>query len=255
MIYILKVGASIVLPPGIFFVIFFVISAYCIHIQQKKLAAIIAGVTLVFYLLSTGFVAEHLMGWLESAYDPPVSLETEGADGIIMLGGGAYPDVPDYDGMGALAAGPASRMLTVIRIENDLGVPVLFSGGQVYADSGKEAEIAKRNLMSFGVPEERIIVEGNSLNTNQNARYSAQLLKEHGITHPVLVTSAFHMRRSVLNFKQMGVDVIPYPTDYHASKEHVFHYTKLRPSASALVDSVTVMQETLRTIITYVLKF
>ena len=250
MIYILKVGASIVLPPGIFFVIFFVISAYCIHIQQKKLAAVIAGVTLVFYLLSTGFVAEHLMGWLESAYDPPVSLETEGADGIIMLGGGAYSDTPDVDGTGTLCASPASRLLTAVRLQRQLGVPILLSGGQVYEDTGAEAKIAKRVLMSLGVPEEKILTETKSINTSQNARFSAEILRENGLSHPILVTSAFHMKRSVLNFQKQGVAVEPFPTDYLVAHHPVFHYTKLRPQTEALLDNVTVLQETLRTFVT-----
>ena len=42
----------------------------------------------------------------------------------------------------------------------------------------------------------------------------------------------------------------PFPTDYMVAHHPVFHYTKLRPQTEALLDNVTVLQETLRTFVT-----
>ena len=187
------------------------------------------------------------MGWLESAYQPP---ERPAGDVIIMLGGGAYSDTPDVDGTGTLCASPASRLLTAVRLQRQLDVPILLSGGQVYEDTGAEAKIAKRVLMSLGVPEEKILTETKSINTSQNAGFSAEILRENGLSHPILVTSAFHMKCSVLNFQKQGVAVEPFPTDYLVAYHPVFHYTKLRPQTEALLDNVTVLQETLRTFVT-----
>lgn len=248
MVYLLKFGASWVLPPGIFILAFWGIAWYCWKKKnEKQLAAVIAGLTTVFYLLCTGLVAERFMIGLESAYAPPS--EPQG-DVIIMLGGGAMSDSPDVDGIGALCASPANRLLTAVRLQRKLHVPILLSGGQVYSDTGAEAKIASRILMSLGVAPEDILVETKSINTTQNARFSAEILREHGFQHPILVTSAFHMNRSVLNFEKQGIEVVPYPTDYQVSHHPVFHYTKLRPQTEALLDNVTVFQETLRTFVT-----
>ena len=109
MVYLLKFGASWVLPPGIFIVIFLGIAWFAWRVRgEKDLAAVIVGVTLVFYLFCTGFVAEKLMGRLESVYEPP---ETPHGDVIVMLGGGAMPDSPDVDGVGSLCGSPANRLL------------------------------------------------------------------------------------------------------------------------------------------------
>ena len=233
MVYLLKFGASWVLPPGIFILALFVLSWWLFKKRgEKRAAAVLFALTFAFYLLCTGFVAEKTMGWLESAYQPP---EQASGDVIIMLGGGAYSDTPDVDGTGTLCASPASRLLTA---------------GQVYEDTGAEAKIAKRVLMSLGVPEEKILTETKSINTSQNARFSAEILRENGLSHPILVTSAFHMKRSVLNFQKQGVAVEPFPTDYLVAHHPVFHYTKLRPQTEALLDNVTVLQETLRTFVT-----
>ena len=248
MVYFLKFGASWVLPPGIFILALFVLAWWLWKKRgEKRAAAVLFALTFAFYLLCTGFVAEKTMGWLESAYQPP---ERPAGDVIIMLGGGAYSDTPDVDGTGTLCASPASRLLTAVRLQRQLGVPILLSGGQVYEDTGAEAKIARRMLIDLGVPEEQILVETRSVNTTQNARYSAEILRAQDLTQPILVTSAFHMKRAVLNFKKQGIDVVPYPADYQVTHHPVFHYTKLRPQTEALLDNVTVLQETLRTLVT-----
>lgn len=248
MVYFLKFGASWLLPPGIFIVALFALAWYAWKRRgERRIAALLFALTFVFYLLCTSVVAERTLGWLEQAYLPPAE---PAGDVIIMLGGGAMPDSPDVDGVGALCSSPANRLLTAVRLQRKLGVPILLSGGQVYEDTGAEAKIARRILIDLGVPESKILVETRSINTTQNARYSADILRAQGLTQPILVTSAFHMKRAVLNFKKQGIDVVPYPADYQVTHHPVFHYTKLRPQTEALLNNVTVLQETLRTLVT-----
>ena len=249
MIYLLKFGASWILPPGIFIILFAALSIYLIKFSGK-LACAVGVVTLTFYLLCTGLVAERFMGHLEKSYLPPERLEETGADVIIVLGGGAISDVRDVDGSGTLCASPSSRLLTAVRLQKILDIPILLSGGQVYSDSGAEALIAERILKSLGVPDEKILIETKSVNTTQNAIFSAEILRQKNFSRPMLVTSAFHMKRAVLNFSRQNIEVIPYPTDYTVSHNPKFRYTKLRPQAEALLLNVTVLQEVLRTAVT-----
>ena len=251
LVYLLKFGASWILPPGIFIVLFFLIAGYCLRVRHDpKTAAMIAALTFIFYLFSISFIAEKMIGSLESVYKPPEDINNVDADVIIMLGGGALPDMPDIDGEGTLCSSPANRLLTAVRLQRLLHVPILLSGGQVYSDTGAEAKIASRVLKSLGVEDKDIIMETRSINTTQNAKFSAEILQERNLHKPILVTSAFHMRRSVLNFEQQGIKVIPYPTDYMVTHSPVFHYTKLRPQSEALLFNVMVLQETLRTFVT-----
>ena len=207
MVYLLKFGASWILPPGIFIILMFVLVAKLFRIS-RKLSVTVLVFTLIFYLLCTSLVAEKLMGWLEEMHTPPAQVETSGADIIVLLGGGAISQVPDVDGVGALCASPANRLLTAVRLQKMLNVPILVSGGQVYSDSGAEAEISARVLKSLGVPEDKIITETKSINTTQNARYSAKILRDNGFKKPLLVTSAFHMNRAMLNFNRILLSCI-----------------------------------------------
>ena len=253
MVYLLKFGAAWVLPPGIFILLMLALAAKLFKIDKKLSIVVFLG-TVIFYLLCTSLVAEKLMGWLEEIYKPPAQIETSGADVIVLLGGGAISQVPDVDGVGALCASPANRLLTAVRLQKILNVPILISGGQTYSDSGAEAEISARVLKSLGVPEDKILTETKSVNTTQNAQYSAEILHDKKLKKPVLVTSAFHMNRAMLNFKLCNFEPIAYPTDFTVAHNPTFHYTKLRPQAEALLLNVTVMQEVLRTFVTEIFK-
>ena len=237
------------MPPGIFVLLMLALAAKLFRIDRKLSLIVLIG-TAIFYLLCTSLVAEKFMGWLEEIYRPPAQVETSGADVIVLLGGGAISQVPDVDGVGALCASPANRLLTAVRLQKILNVPILISGGQTYSDSGAEAEISARVLKSLGVAENKILTETKSVNTTQNARYSAKILQEKNLSRPLLVTSAFHMRRAMLNFKIQQLEPIAYPTDFTVTHNPTFHYTKLRPRAEALLLNVTVMQEILRTWVT-----
>lgn len=248
MIEFLKFGASWILPPGIFFLMLLFLAYCCRRRRQKRLAVIISSVTLLFYLASTSYIAGGLIGSLEDAYEPPDSPPK--ADVIIVLGGGATSDTKDVTGTGTLCSIPASRLLTAVRLQKKLDIPIIVSGGQIYEDSGREADIARRVLKELGVSEDMIILENKSLNTTQNAQYTANILKSRNFTHPLVVTSAFHMKRAVANFEKLGIDVIPYPCDYMVNKERVFHLNRLAPSSQALEFTAIYMQENLRTFVT-----
>ena len=121
----------------------------------------------------------------------------------------------------------------------------------MFEDSGSEAETARRNLLGLGVPDQDIILETESRTTGENAKYTALFLKERGFKRPLLVTSAYHMQRSVLNFEKYGVPVTPFPAGYRTNAEpRRFHYMWLAPAASALDDSVCVIREELRYFVT-----
>lgn len=249
MVYLLKFGASWILPPGLFIILLLILTV-CLLKFNVRLSMLAGLWTIIFYLSCTGLVAEKTMGWLEQKFPVPTQAEISQGDIIVMLGGGAIQDVEDIDGVGTLCASPASRLLTAVRLQKNLNLPILLSGGQVYSDSGAEAVIAGRILQSLGVPENKILLETKSVNTTQNAVFSAEILRDNNFSRPIIVTSAFHMNRAVLNFSRQGFNVIPCPTDFLVPRNPVFHYTKLRPQAEALLLNVTVMQEVLRTFVT-----
>lgn len=231
--------STFLFPPGIFVVALFLLCIF-LYKSQRTLAKVIGLFTLVFYLCTISFVSDRLIGSLEGKYQVPG--EARG-DVIIMLGGGATLDTPNVHGLGHLSGFAANRLLTCAQLYQMLHIPIIVSGGKVLETTGSEADIAKVILIGLGVPAEKIIVENQSLNTTENAQYTKELMEQYHFQQPILVTSAFHMERSVLQFNKVQLAVLPYPTDYQTNVEHKFQPHQLWPSASALVDNSLALKE------------
>ena len=80
---------------------------------------------------------------------------------------------------------------------------------------GQEAtQPVARFLMDAGVAKERLILEGESRNTYENAVFTRDLVKPAPGERWYLVTSAYHMPRAMGLFRKVGFDVVAYPVDY-----------------------------------------
>lgn len=85
----------------------------------------------------------------------------------------------------------------------------LLSGGDgnLTQNGLDEARVLARQLQDWGIDPARLIIEDRSRNTRENAIESAAILKREGWTRALLVTSAFHMPRSLGCFRAVGLDV------------------------------------------------
>jgi len=240
LIYFIKfLYSTFLFPPGSIIIALLLLSLY-LHRKHCGSAKIAFIFTFAFYLTTIPLVGDQLIGSLEQKYQPPSDVR---GDVIVMLGGGATLDTPNVDGFGHLSGFAANRLLTCAQLYNKLNLPVLVSGGKVLETTGSEADIAKVILMGLGVPGEKIIIENKSLNTTENAKFTKELIGKYGFVQPILVTSAFHMERAVLQFEKANLLVIPYPTDYQTNLHHSFQPHQLWPSASALLDVSLALKE------------
>lgn len=233
MLYVLKViYSTFFIPPGIFLVLLLGLAAQ-LYRSQRKSSAFLCGTAVLFYLCTIPAAADPIIRSLEAHYTPPAVFS---GDVIVLLGGGATMDTPNIGGHGHLSGYAANRLLTAAQLYHKYKLPILASGGKVLETTGTEAEVSRMILLGLGVPDDKIIVENQSLNTTQNAEYSKKLLDSHGFNQPILVTSAFHMARAVLQFQKAGVTVTPWPTDYQANVHSLVSWFDFVPSSSALTN-------------------
>lgn len=197
-------------------------------------------ITVLLYALSVQPVSNMLMKPLENSYAPPHTVQ---GDVIILLGGGTRAGVPDFDGTGQVGSAAANRFLTAVRMQRKLDLPILLSGGAVFSYDADEAEIDKRMLLSLGVVEDRIFLDNQSRNTAENARFSKDICTEQGWKHPIVITSAFHMPRSVVFFKRAGMDITPYPCDYYTDEPYHWSAFSVIPNSFTLYTSCLAIKE------------
>ncbi len=95
---------------------------------------------------------------------------------------------------------------------------ILFTGGnsQVFEDPERDNTPIYDFYVMCGVAPEDIIIESSSRNTHENALFVKDLVANNSKSGKViLITSAFHMRRSEGCFKKVGIDVTGFSTDFY----------------------------------------
>ena len=240
MLYVIKLFYTWFLPPGLFILAFVI--AFLFFRETKRRVYFIFPL-LLSYLLSISIVCDSLLKPLENCYLQPELSELRDADAIVVLGGGSVGGVKDFDGEGQIGADPANRLLMGIRLHKALSLPIILSGGQVFSYTGTEADIEYRLLKGIGVNENFLLKENRSRNTVENARFTKQLCTKKGFQKVILVTSGYHLPRSVLIFEREGVKVIPCPTDYKTNSEVVVNAFAFTPSSGCLNYSAIAMRE------------
>lgn len=91
---------------------------------------------------------------------------------------------------------------------------IVSSGGDTQGYGKSEAELYAEALERLGVARADLIVEGRSMNTWQNAQFTAEILAGQQPDRVVLVTSGLHVRRSVLYFSHFGFRPVGVRADY-----------------------------------------
>ena len=195
---------------------------------------------LLLWLGAINPVADRLMWGLEKAHPLP---SRPAGDVILLLGGGIYEGVDDLSGKSVPSADMLGRIVAAVRLQKELGCPIIVSGGSVFEFSTAEAPIDKRFLVDLGVPADRVILEEKSRDTVENAVYSARIIRERGFRHPILVTSAYHMRRSVIACRKNGLEVLPVPAFHQGSPRKRYGWIHYLPSTSALHQTSTALHE------------
>lgn len=190
---------------------------------------------------STPALSEAFQEHVERPY-PEVPVEAlPRADAIVLLGGGMAPAAhgrlhPDL-------GSAADRVWHAARVFRAGKAPILLASGgsdPAVTPSSEAASMAAL-LVELGIPSSAIVQETRSRTTGENARFAAELLRPRQARSILLVTSALHMPRAVLEFERQGFRVIPAAAD-HAQTQYAGVQLWL-PDAGALHDSARTWKE------------
>lgn len=147
---------------------------------------------------------------------PPWDATRGAPDGIVVLGGAFDTVVSAARGEIALTDAAERMTVTADLARRYPSARVVFSGGsgQLVFEGASESDLALRLFESLGVPKERITLENRSRDTTENARFSKVVAAPKPGERWLLVTSAYHMPRSIGVFRREGFAVEAYPVDW-----------------------------------------
>jgi uncharacterized SAM-binding protein YcdF (DUF218 family) len=184
--------------------------------RVRTLAGLAAALVLFLTLFTT--TGAVLLQTLEDRI-PRAALPAGGPTCIITLGGAFESEVVTARG-GFELAPAGDRFVESLRLVQQFPqARILISGGDGSLSGAYEGDavVGTRFFEAFGVPAARLILETESRDTFENAAKTQDLLKTNDLSNCLLVTSAFHMPRSVGLFRKLGLDVLPWPTDYRTT--------------------------------------
>ncbi len=234
MFFVLSKTISFLAMPMTIVMALLIAGTFLRNAKWKKRCLIAAVVA--FFLFSNSFLANQIMGAWET--DTPAFASMRHYKLGIVLTGATIPDLEPDDRVYFHRG--ADRVIHTVQLYK-LGLldTILISGGsgRVIDEVGPEAEKLREVMVLMGVPREDIWVENESRNTHESAVNVASMLNEVqiGPTDCLLITSAFHMRRSRACFRKVGLDLDTFSTDFYARPATYYPDQFIIPRAEAMI--------------------
>ena len=185
----------------------------------KRSRAWILAAAATLMLLGSSAFSSWLIGTLEFAYPVVAPVAAPHTDAIVVLGG-ITRTTQTHPGARFDLSDSAERIDEGARLYHAGVAPVMIltSGGQ---GRGEEGDHLRRFLIDdLHVPAEAIVHTGRlSHKTAEESANVRVLLRERGWGRVTVVTSAYHMPRSMLLFRKQGIDAAAHPVDFRSFRD------------------------------------
>lgn len=194
----------------------------------------------ILSLFSFNPVSSALLNHLQNQYPPLVNPPADVSE-IVVLGGGVSGG-KNYPPNLTLSSASLSRLVEGIRLfklaqRNHPHAKLILSGGRVFLAPSIAGKM-KNTAVMLGVNKKNIILENGSEDTHQEALYLQKIVGNNPF---ILVTSAYHMPRSMDLFQALGMHPIAGPTQFLGYRyDTTLWYI---PSASAVILSDIAIHE------------
>ena len=218
-----KILAFIITP--IVWIFGLLLAGLIVKRQPLKKRLLIASAVVLFFFSNDFIFDEFMRAWeVPAIHDSEIKGQYD--VGIVLGGMVDY----DEDFKRVSFQHGSDRLFQAIELykQGKIKKLLLDGGSGSLLKEWREAPVLRDYLIKIGIPDSVIIVEPNSRNTHENATFAKHLLDSaapHG--RYLLITSAFHMRRSVKCFTKTGIQTTAYSTDRNSGPrkfifDHVF---------------------------------
>ena len=210
---------------------------------RKRLGLLAGGLGLLLLGVSAFTTSGALLiAPLEDRFQRP-SVMPATVSTIVMLGGATSGRVSTRRQIAELseAGDRLTETLRLSRLYPEARIVLSGGAGLLVPDGESEAQTAQRFFVDLGVDPARLVLEGESRNTDENAEMTKAMIGDVS-GNLVLVTSAFHMPRSVGIFRKVGLEVIPWPTDYRSAGNETVGIDIVNPVLNVTTTGVAIRE-------------
>lgn len=247
MFFILSKLLAFLITPLFWIIILLFLSVFSKEERRRKICLRWSLGLILFF--SNSFIFDECIRKLELPATKFENLKTY--DYGIVLGGMSVNDedlnrVQFYRGVDRL-------IQTIDLYKRGIIKKIIFTGGsgRILHPEMKEAALVKPYILKMGVAEQDLLIENESNNTRENALFTKKMIEENKLQgNYLLITSAFHMRRSLACFKKVGIIAEPYCTDRYAGPRKFEFDHLFIPNVSIINDWNTFLKESVG-LITY----
>ena len=210
----------ILIAPETVLLFLLVLGSFLLWTRREKLGRrVITFTAVIVVVVAILPLSDLILFPLENRFPVPKILPNQ-IDGIIVLAGAEDISVTSARGQPSLHSG-GERLITFAWLAKRYpGAILLFAGGSgsLFNQKQKSADTARMIFEQIDLDSKRVRFESESRNTAESASSSYQLIRPKFDENWILITSAFHMPRSVGVFRKEGWSVIPYPVDFSTTK-------------------------------------
>jgi uncharacterized SAM-binding protein YcdF (DUF218 family) len=191
---------------------------------RRRRAQIAIVIVLLAWAFGAGWFTLPLLDFAQRGYVQTIHPSFAPNTTIVLMGGGTDRSntglIPKKDSMKRIAA--AAEVYKECRAAGEPTCRVIISGGDPQHHGEAEADNYAPYVIAQGVDPADLIRENKSLNTYQNAQNVAAIMQHADDKGLIVVTSAYHMRRSLRAFEAFGFAPQPYVSDVRHNKVTVF---------------------------------
>lgn len=215
MLFAEKLLSSFMLPPGIFIMVMLFLSIWVLRQQKHQ---VIGGgillIALIMYVTSIPIFACYINNALSHTYQrqlPPKDVQSA----AVVLAGGVSEDENGRPFQPSITT--MERLYAAVKLskEHPSCKFLIMSGCDTYNESIMPVAVVMRNAAKTMDCRAEIVVEDKSRNTDENLKYSAEIVRELGIKHVLIVTSNLHIKRAMdfaYQYMPDGVKLYAYPS-------------------------------------------
>ncbi|GBR75960.1 protein DUF218 [Candidatus Termititenax persephonae] len=231
-----KIFTWTLLSPALFMLLLFLALGAALQNRRRTCVFLLILSSTLIYFLSAKPGRDLIIQPLETRYPPSQYAKSSSSlDVLIVLGGGVSRD-------GRPSHSSLQRLYAAHQIYKKKPLPIIVCGGDPLGNGVNESTVMAAILQSWGVPTQKIILEKQSRNTQENLKYAKIYLQKYKFQKPGLVTSAAHLPRAMQMARDLQIPAVPLPGDQRYEGA-VYYWQDIFPNTRYLVESFAGLKE------------